>query len=169
MLQVYTGDGKGKTTAALGVAFRAAGYKLKTMMFSFLKDDPAYGEAKAVSYLPGFILRQVGRDAFVNFKNPAAEDLQLCRSGWEEVKLAISQNQADIFILDELNIVLATSMLPTDEVVEFLQQHKNDAEIIVTGRYAPEEIIKIADLVTEMREVKHYFHKGVSSRNGIDH
>ncbi len=169
MLQVYTGDGKGKTTAALGVAFRAAGYKLKTMMFSFLKDDPGYGEAMAASYLPGFILRQVGRDAFVNFKNPAAEDLQLCRSGWEEAKSAICRKQADVFILDELNIVLAASMLPIDEVIAFLRQYKNDVEIIVTGRYAPEEIIKIADLVTEIREVKHYFHKGVSSRNGIDH
>lgn len=169
MLQVYTGDGKGKTTAALGVAFRAAGYKLKTMMFSFLKDDPGYGEAMAASYLPGFILRQVGRDAFVNFKNPAAEDLQLCRSGWEEAKSAICRKQADVFILDELNIVLAASMLPVDEVIAFLRQYKNDVEIIVTGRYAPEEIIKIADLVTELREVKHYFHKGVSSRNGIDH
>lgn len=169
MLQVYTGDGKGKTTAALGVAFRAAGYNLKTMMFSFLKDDPGYGEAMAASYLPGFILRQVGRDAFVNFKNPAAEDLQLCRSGWEEAKSAICRKQADVFILDELNIVLAASMLPVDEVIAFLRQYKNDVEIIVTGRYAPEEIIKIADLVTEMREVKHYFHKGVSSRNGIDH
>lgn len=169
MLQVYTGDGKGKTTAALGVVFRAAGYKLKTMMFSFLKDDSGYGEAMAASYLPGFILRQVGRDAFVNFKNPAAEDLQLCRSGWEEAKSAICRKQADVFILDELNIVLAASMLPIDEVIAFLRQYKNDVEIIVTGRYAPEEIIKIADLVTEMREVKHYFHKGVSSRNGIDH
>ena len=95
--------------------------------------------------------------------------MQLCRSGWEEAKSAISQHKADIFILDELNIVLAANMLPIEEVAAFLQQHKNEMEIIVTGRYAPEQIIQIADLVTEMREIKHYFHKGVSSRNGIDH
>lgn len=169
MLQIYTGDGKGKTTAALGVVLRAAGYQKKSMMVSFLKDDPGYGEAKAASLIPGFILHQVGRDAFVDFKNPATEDLKLCREGWEAAKLAICQRQADIFILDELNIVLAAGMLPVDEVTDFIKLHKHDVEIIITGRYAPEQIIKIADLVTEMREVKHYFHKGISSRNGIDH
>ncbi len=169
MLQVYTGTGKGKTTAALGVALRGAGYNLKTTMFSFLKDDPAYGEARAASVLPGFTLKQVGRDAFVNFHNPDPIDLQMCRDGWEQAKAAIEAKTADIFILDELNIVLATKMLPADEVATFLKKHKQKVEIILTGRGAPEEIIKIADLVTDMQEVKHYFHKGVSSRNGIDH
>lgn len=169
MLQVYTGTGKGKTTAALGVALRGAGYNLKTTMFSFLKDDPNYGEARAAVVLPGFTLKQVGRDAFVNFHNPDPIDLEMCRNGWELAKTAIANHEADIFILDELNIVLATKMLPTDEVAAFLKQYKNKVEIILTGRGAPEEIIKIADLVTDMQEVKHYFHKGVSSRNGIDH
>lgn len=169
MLQVYTGDGKGKTTAALGIAFRAAGYQLSTIMLSFLKDDPGYGEARSAALLPGFTLLQIGRDAFVNFKNPAQEDLKLCRSGWKQAKEIIENKQADIIILDELNIVLAANMLPVDEVAAFLQQHKHEIEIILTGRYAPAEIIKIADLVTEMQEVKHYFHKGIASRNGIDH
>ena len=169
MLQVYTGTGKGKTTAALGVALRGAGHGLKTLMLCFLKDDPDYGEAKAVGMLPGFELRQVGRDAFVNFRNPDPVDLELCRQGWESAKDAIVKKQADIVILDELNIVLATKMLPLAEVVDFLKAHQNDLEIITTGRGAPEELIKIADLVTDMSEVKHYFHKGVSSRLGIDH
>ena len=169
MLQIYTGDGKGKTTAALGVALRACGYGLKTTMFSFLKDDPGYGEARAAGYIPGFVLRQVGRDAFVNFRNPDPVDLKMCHEGWEAAKQAISGRTADIFILDELNIVLCTGMLPLDEVLEFLQEHKSAVEIILTGRGAPEELLKLADLVTEMREIKHYFHKGVSSRDGIDH
>lgn len=169
MLQIYTGTGKGKTTAALGVALRGAGQGLKTIMFSFLKDDPEYGEAKAAKYLPGFVLKQVGRDAFVNFRNPATIDLKLCREGWEEAKEAILNRQADIIILDEMNIVLATDMLPLQEVAAFLAQHKQVVEIILTGRGAPEKIIQIADLVTDMSEVKHYFHKGVSSRTGIDH
>lgn len=169
MLQVYTGTGKGKTTAALGVAFRGAGYGLKTLMLSYLKDDPEYGEAKAASMLLSFKLEQVGRDAFVNFQNPDPVDLKMCRDGWERAKQAIVNKEADIIILDELNIVLATKMLPTEEIVDFLKAHKQNLEIITTGRGAPEELIKAADLVTDMQEVKHYFHKGVSSRNGIDH
>lgn len=169
MLQVYTGTGKGKTTAALGVAFRAAGYGLRTLMLSFLKDDPNYGEARAFRFLPNFVLEQVGRDAFVNFKNPDPVDLEMCRKGWEKAREAIEKHEYDIVILDEMNIVLATGMLPVDEVAEFLAKHKRDLEIILTGRNAPEELCKIADLVTDMSEVKHYFHKGVSSRDGIDH
>ena len=169
MLQVYTGTGKGKTTAALGVALRGAGHGLKTLMLCFLKDDPEYGEAKAAGFVPGFELRQVGRDAFVNFKNPAQIDLYLCRAGWESAKEAILNKHVNIVILDELNIVLATKMLPLQEVVDFLKAHQHELEIITTGRGAPEELIKIADLVTDMSEVKHYFHKGVSSRLGIDH
>jgi len=169
MLQVYTGTGKGKTTAALGVAFRGAGYDLKTMMFSFLKDDPNYGEARAASLLPGFALKQVGRDEFVNFYDPDPIDLQMVRDGWELAKKAIANREADIFIVDELNIVLATKMLPTEEVVEFVAQHKNDVEIILTGRGAPVEIMNIADLVTDMKEIKHYFSQNITSRNGIDH
>ena len=169
MLQVYTGTGKGKTTAALGVALRASGYGMKTLMLSFLKDDPEYGEARAAKSLPWFTLRQVGRDAFVNFRNPDPIDLKMCRDGWEQAKRSIAEDEADIIILDELNIVLAANMLPTSEIIDFLREHKGAVEIITTGRGAPEELIKIADLVTDMSEVKHYFHKGVSSRNGIDH
>ena len=169
MLQVYTGTGKGKTTAALGVALRGAGHGLKTLMLCFLKDDPEYGEARAASFVAGLELRQVGRDASVNVRNPAPVDLQLCRQGWEAAKEAMSQRQVDIVILDELNIVLATKMLPLEEVLDFLKAHQHQLEIITTGRGAPEELIKLADLVTDMSEVKHYFHKGVSSRLGIDH
>lgn len=169
MLQVYTGDGKGKTTAALGVAFRAAGYNLSVIMYSFFKNDLNYGEAKAAALLPNFTLKQVGRDTFVNFKNPAEEDIKMCLAGWQLAKQSIADKKVDIIILDELNIALAFKMLPMEEVIEFLQQNKNQVEIITTGRYAPDELIKIADLVTDMQEVKHYFHKGAASRNGIDH
>ncbi len=171
MLQVYTGTGKGKTTAALGVALRAAGRGLHTTMFSFLKDDPEYGEARAFSQglLPQFVLKQVGRDAFVNFKNPDPVDVAMCQDGWQQAKQAILEKQADIIILDELNIVLATKLLDENEVVPFLKEHAHDLEIITTGRMAPESLMKAADLVTDMQEVKHYFHKGVASRNGIDH
>ena len=101
LLQVYTGSGKGKTTAALGVALRAAGRGARTVMLSFLKDDPDYGEAMAAQYLPHFLLRQVGRDAFVNFHNPDPIDLKMVREGWEEAKKIILEDTADLLILDE--------------------------------------------------------------------
>ena len=169
MLQVYTGTGKGKTTAALGAALRAYGYGYKSIMFSFLKDDPDYGEARASKNLAFLEIRQVGRDALVNFRNPDPIDLEMARNGWEEAKKAILNKEAGLIILDELNIVLVTKMLPLEEVLTFLKEHKNNLEIITTGRGAPEELIKIADLVSDMQEVKHYFHKGVASRNGFDH
>lgn len=169
LLQVYTGSGKGKTTAALGVALRSAGQEAKTVMLSFLKDDQTYGEAIAAKYLPNFILKQVGRDVFVNFKDPDLVDLEMARQGWELAKEIILKGEVDLLILDEINIVLATKMLPTDEIVNFLKCNKGNMEIIATGRGAPEPLIAIADLVTEMQEIKHYFHKGISSRDGIDH
>lgn len=95
--------------------------------------------------------------------------LKLSSSGWEEAKKIILEDTADLLILDELNIVLATGMLPLEEVIDFLKKYKGKTEIITTGRGAPEELIDIADLVTDMQEIKHYFHKGVSSRDGIDH
>lgn len=169
MLQVYTGTGKGKTTAALGLALRAAGQGMTTIMFSFLKDDPEYGEAKAYHFLPGFQLYQVGRDAFVNFRAPDPVDIEMARNGWEKAKEAILTKAADLIILDELNIVLWTKLLPSDEIIAFLKQYKNNTEIVLTGRGAPEELIKVADLVTDMSEVKHYFHLGYQSRIGFDH
>ena len=111
-IQVYTGDGKGKTSAALGVAFRACARGAKVLMLAFLKDDPEYSEAIGAHLLPGFTLKQVGRDAFVNFKNPDKIDLDMARAGWELAKEAIAQQQADVIILDEINIVLQTGMLP---------------------------------------------------------
>lgn len=167
-IQVYTGDGKGKTSAALGVAFRACARGARVVMLAFLKDDPEYSEAIGAHFLPGFTLKQVGRDAFVNFKNPEKIDLDMARSGWELAKEVILKRQADVLILDEINIVLQTGMLPVDEVVDFLAAHKGSTEIICTGRGAPQKLCDAADLVTDMQEVKHYFHLGVASRAGID-
>lgn len=169
MLQIYTGSGKGKTTAALGMALRAVGQGMRVIMFSFLKDDPEYGEVKAYRFLPGFELYQVGRDSFVNFRNPDPIDVEMCRQGWERAKEAILTKAADLIILDEINIVLMTRLLPPEEVLAFLKQYKNNTEIVLTGRGAPEEFIKLADLVTDMSEVKHYFHLGYQSRTGFDH
>ena len=110
-IQVYTGDGKGKTSAALGVAFRACARGAKVLMLAFLKDDPEYSEAIGAHLLPGFTLKQVGRDAFVNFQNPDKIDLDMARAGWELAKEAIAQQQADVIILDERQTLLSLTKL----------------------------------------------------------
>ena len=106
LLQVYTGTGKGKTTAALGVVLRASGYGAKTLMIQFLKDDKGYGEYAAAKFIPGFELRQVGRDCFVDFANPDPIDLKMMYEGWSLAKEAILSKKYDIVILDELNVGL---------------------------------------------------------------
>lgn len=169
LLQVYTGTGKGKTTAALGVALRAAGHGAKTLIIQYMKDDSGYGEFKAVEFLPGVELKQVGRDSFVNFQNPDPLDVQMVKDGWTLAKEAIVSQKYDLVILDEINVALAYSLLKVEEVTQFLHINKGHTEVICTGRGAPEELITIADLVTDMKNIKHYFFAGVESRDGIDH
>lgn len=168
-LQVYTGTGKGKTTAALGVILRASGYGARSLMIQFMKDDPNYGEYRAFNYLPGFELKQFGRDTFVDFKNPDPIDIKMIIEGWEFAKTAILSQEYDIIVLDEINILLAYKLLPCVEIIEFLKENKGNTEIIMTGRYAPTELIDSADLVTDMNSIKHYFFAGLKSRDGIDH
>jgi cob(I)alamin adenosyltransferase len=169
LLQVYTGTGKGKTTAALGVAFRAAGRGAKTLIIQYMKDDSGYGEVMAAKFLPGFELKQVGRASFVNFQNPDPVDVQMLKDGWLLAKKAISSQEYDLVILDEINVALAYKLLDVKETVQFLKDNLGHTEVICTGRGAPIEIMEIADLITEMENKKHYFFAGVESRDGIDH
>lgn len=169
LIQVYTGDGKGKTTAALGLAFRASGHGIKTLMLQFLKDDQHYGEFIAKGNIPNFTLEQVGRNDFVNFSNPDIIDIDLAKAGFEKAKKAILSGEYDIVILDEFTLVIKYNLVELDEVLNFLKSPRPQTEIIITGRYAPEELIQIADLVTEMKNEKHYFSQGVNTREGVDH
>ncbi|HIU64054.1 MAG TPA: cob(I)yrinic acid a,c-diamide adenosyltransferase [Candidatus Avacidaminococcus intestinavium] len=168
-LQVYTGTGKGKTTAALGVILRASGYGAKSLMVQFMKDDQNYGEYRAFNYIPNFTLKQFGRDSFVNFKDPDPIDLKMMQDGWLYAKNAILTQEYDIIVLDEINILLAYELLPSVEIIDFLESARGNTEIITTGRYAPETLLNAADLVTDMNAVKHYFFAGTKSRDGIDH
>jgi cob(I)alamin adenosyltransferase len=168
LIQVYTGNGKGKTTASLGLAFRAVGHGFKVCMIGFMKNCPDYGEVKAAQLLPGFKLIQVGRNEFVNLENPAEIDKKLAQDGWQQAKAAIESGDWDIVILDELNVAMACKLVNTDEVAAFLKAQKRPVEIVLTGRYALDSIVELADLVTEMREIKHPFNSGLKSRPGID-
>jgi cob(I)alamin adenosyltransferase len=114
-------------------------------------------------------IKQVGRNEFVNFKNPEPIDLKLAAQGWAEAQKILLAGNTDILILDELNIALAHNLLKTQDIVKFLQAHKGHTEVITTGRDAPKELLAIADLITDMQEVKHYYTRGVGIRDGIDH
>ncbi|MFH0815468.1 MAG: cob(I)yrinic acid a,c-diamide adenosyltransferase [Methanobacteriota archaeon] len=167
-LHVYTGDGKGKTTAALGLGMRAAGHGLKVLMVQFMKGRINYGELESAKRIPGFEIRQFGRAEFVDRKNPAQVDVDLAREGLEFAKSALAGGSADMLILDELNTAIDWGLVSLSEVVDMLCARRDDVEVVVTGRYAAKEIIEMADLVTEMREIKHPYKKGILGREGVE-
>ena len=168
-IQVYTGDGKGKTTAALGLALRAAGHGLHTVIVQFMKGWIDYGELEGARKLaPCVEIIQAGRDTFVNRRNPDPEDVRLAREGWRTAKGIISEGKADIVVLDEINCAMDFGLLPVDEVLEALRNKPDGMELVLTGRGAPAAVLEIADLVTEMREIKHYYATGVDARVGVE-
>ena len=168
-IQVYTGNGKGKTTASLGLALRAAGHGLKTVIIQFMKGWIDYGELKGVAMLsPLVTIHQAGRDTFVDRGSPDPEDVRLARDGWELAKETILGGKADIVVLDEINCAVDFGLLPVGEILDLLRRKPDGMEIVLTGRGAPEEIVAAADLVTEMREIKHYYAKGVDARVGVE-
>ena len=168
MIQVYTGDGKGKTTCALGLALRAAGQGFQVYLIQFLKGRET-GEAKAAARLaPEMTLRYYGRPGLVNLKFPAPEDVALVREAWDLARKVLAAGEHDLVILDEINLALTYNLVPLDEALEVLRQRPPWVEVVLTGRQAPPELVALADLVTEMRPVKHYYQAGVKSRRGIE-
>jgi cob(I)alamin adenosyltransferase len=168
-IQVYTGNGKGKTTAALGLALRAAGCGLRSYIGQFLKGQ-AYGELAAVRKLaPSITIEQFGRKGFVHVtENPDEEDIQRAQTGLEKCRRAMLSGRYAIIILDEINVSLHFRLLSVKAVLELLDQKPAGVEVILTGRYAPPALLRRADLVTEMREKKHYYARGVRARPGIE-
>lgn len=167
-VQVYTGDGKGKTTAALGLAMRATGRGLSVFMVQFLKGR-AYGELESAKRLSDrFKLVQSGRDCFVKKGEPSEEDVRLARQGIQMAKEAIEGGIYDIVILDEVNVAVELGVLSVEEILPLLDNRPEGVELVLTGRYAPEEFVSRADLVTEMKSVRHYFDRGVKMREGIE-
>jgi len=169
LLQVYTGDGKGKTTASLGLALRAIGHGLKVCMLQFMKNSDIYGEVRLAEKMPGLTIIPVGRHDFVNLKTPAEIDIRLAGAGWKQAMEIISSQKYDIVILDEINVALACGLLEEKPVVEFLATGRGTTEVVTTGCWAPQALIDAADLVTEMKNIRHPYSKGIDSREGIDH
>ena len=168
-VQVYTGNCKGKTTASLGLAFRAMGRGLKTYMGQFMKGQ-CYAELKSAEMCKPYItIEQYGKDTFIHVQNPPLEeDVKMAVDGLEKAKKAMYSGEYDIIIFDEINTANYFHLITTEEMLEIIRTRPENVEVIFTGRYAPREVIDAADLVTEMVEVKHYYEKGVPARDGIE-
>lgn len=168
-VQVYTGNGKGKSTAAIGQAVRAAGAGMKTYIIQFMKEYP-YSELKALKYLSEWItIEQKGGDDFVYKKElPSREEKLKAGNALKKAEDLMLSGSFDIIILDEVLVAIYFKLLESNELISVIKKKPSFVELILTGRYCPEEIIELADLVTEMKEIKHYYTKGVMSRKGIE-
>ena len=173
MIQVYTGNGKGKTTASLGLSIRALGQGLRVCIIQFLKHPKnAYGEHKILNYLKDqgypIVIEQYGAPHFVFKGKVKEEDRDLAYRGLTRAREVLTGTEFDLVILDEVNVAVELGVLDKEDVLDLLNLEIKDKEVVFTGRYAPEELLDAADLVTEMCEVKHYFNQGVSARKGIE-
>lgn len=168
MVQVYTGDGKGKTTAALGLALRASGQGLKVYIIQFMKGWPFYGELESVKHLPGVTMRQFGRPDFVSKENPDPQDVRGAQEALEHAREVVVSGKYDLVILDEINVALEFGLVPLANVMSLLDQRPPQVELVLTGRWAPGALIARADLVTEMLAIKHPYNDGVQAHKGIE-
>lgn len=167
LIHIYTGNGKGKTTAALGLGLRAAGAGLKVHMIQFMKGR-RYSEIDAIEGIPNFTAIQFGRDEFVSKDDPAKIDIDLARDGLVYASKVVNEGRYDVVILDEINVALDFRLVPLDDVLKIIKERPPKMELVLTGRYAPKGLIDAADLVTEVCEIKHPYQKGIPSRKGID-
>ncbi|MDI3280988.1 MAG: cob(I)yrinic acid a,c-diamide adenosyltransferase [Bacillota bacterium] len=168
LIIVYTGDGKGKTTAAFGLALRALGRGRRVKVIQFLKGRPSGEVLAAQRWLPLLSVEQAGGESLVDPRALSPEDRQRAAAGWSSACAAVSSGQWDVVVLDELNVAVNFGLIPLAEVLEMVRRKPSAVDLVLTGRGAPPELIQLADLVTEMREVKHPFRKGVPARTGID-
>ncbi len=166
-LQVYTGDGKGKTTAALGLALRAAGAGLNVLWAQFVKE----GEYSEITSLKKFenqiTIKQFGTPQFIMNK-PSAQDKERALSGLKEIAMDLTSGQYDVVILDEANVAVDLDLFSIEQLLEYIENRQKQTEVIITGRNAHPLLLKVADLVTEMKEIKHYYDQGVDGRLGIE-
>ncbi|MDR0303902.1 MAG: cob(I)yrinic acid a,c-diamide adenosyltransferase [Chitinispirillales bacterium] len=166
-IQVYTGNGKGKTTAALGAALRAVGAGMKVFIAQFVKGREYCEIFAARNFLPAVTIKQYGLDFFITHV-PTQADVDIAVKGLKEISKIILSNEYDMVILDEANIAVYYNLFTSTQLISILKNKPETLEIIITGRYACPEILEIADLVTEMKEVKHYYTQGVKARKGIE-
>ena len=169
LVQVYTGNGKGKTTASLGLAFRAVGGGLRVHIMQFMKGQTIYGELEAAKALaPLLSIEQVGRKDFVIPGKIDPIDVEMAQAAFARGKALVLSGDYDLVILDELNCAVDLGLIPVTDVTELIALKPLTTELVLTGRGAHPEVIALADLVTEMREIKHYYNAGQPARVGIE-
>lgn len=169
LTQVYTGTGKGKTTAALGLAFRACGRGLRVLILQFMKGGGPYGEHAAAARLaPLLTIIPTGRPGWVRRPDPDPEDIRLAQEAFATARTALSGGEYDLVILDEINGAVAFGLVAVADLLDLIRNKPRRVELVLTGRDAHEDVIAAADLVTEMTEVKHYYRSGIPSREGIE-
>ena len=165
-VQFYTGNGKGKTTAAFGLAIRALMAGKRVYVGQFVK-SMKYNETKLENFLDTLTIEQYGRGCFI-IDEPEPIDVEMARAGLERCRKILSGGEYDMVILDEVCIALYYRLFSVESLISVLNERKERVEVILTGRYAPQQLIDYADLVTEMGEVKHYYRQGVEARDGIE-
>ncbi len=168
LVMVYTGDGKGKTTAALGLALRCSGHGGRVMVVQFMKGR-TYGELKAAKLLPGLEILMAGRDVFVNKKNPEKIDVEMAREGFDRAAKYVNSGEYRMVILDEMNVALDYGLIDIKPVLQLIKKRPPGVDLVFTGRNAPEALMEAADLVSEVREIKHHYREGVAARAGIEY
>ncbi len=166
-VQVYTGHGKGKTTAALGLAVRAAGAGLRTFIAQFIKKRKCSEHLLLEELSDRITVEQYGRGLIIGRK-PSRADIEAAREGYERVKAVMLSKKYDLVILDEANVATHYGLLAVQDLLDLIAQKPAGIELVITGRYADEQVMAAADLVTEMREVRHYHEQGVTARRGIE-
>ena len=167
MIQIYTGNGKGKTTASLGLIIRALGRNHKVCLIQFMKKNFEYGEIQFLSKQNNLDIFQFGTDQLIDPNNPSEIDFSEAEKGYAKTLECITSNQYDLIVIDEINVAVSWKLLPKEKQLEIFRLDTK-SEIVMTGRYALPEVIAKADLVTEMKEIKHYYNIGINARKGIE-
>jgi len=169
LVQVFTGNGKGKTTAALGTVIRALGHGLRVYIVSFMKGDYPYGEWNILSQLPGVDFARFGSRGFINSKNITPEDREQARRALAAAREAVLSGSYDLVVLDEVNLAVAWKLVELDDMIKLINDKPRNVELILTGRKADAKLIQLAELVTECRNIKHPYEKGIKARQGIEY
>ncbi len=169
LVQIYTGNGKGKTSAALGLVVRAVGYGAKVHIIFFMKGKFPYGELATLSKLPNVSFQAFGHEHFVDPRNVKPEEKEQAQQALKTAAEALRSKKFDLIVLDEINVASAWKLIEVDDVLALIESKPKNVELVLTGRYADQRLIEKANLVTNMAEVKHPYNEGIEARKGIEY